>query len=167
MPSSHREKAGKKLKGKVRLADESDIEQIAKVVNVTNKALYKDIIPPEKLRDPFITLEKLTKDFQKWHFFVYENKRRVIGTAALEESDSETGNVYRLYVLPKFQRQGVGSALMQEVEHKAKELGLKRLKLRVYLKAHWAVSFYQKIGYSKAGEIDYQWGRDCIFQKNL
>ena len=56
---------------------------------------------------------------------------------------------------------------MQRVKHKAKELGLKRLRLRVMIKAHWAISFYQEIGYSKVDEIDYQWGKDHVLQKNL
>ena len=154
------------LKGRVRLADESDIDQIAHVINTTNKALYRNVIPPENFRDPFITREQLAVDFRRWHFFVYENGR-IIGTVALEKSDPRTGTVYRLYVLPEFQRRRIGSALMQEVEHKAKELGLKRLTLRVMAKAQWAISFYQKIGYSRVGEIDYRWGRDQVLQKNL
>jgi len=155
------------LKGRVRRANEGDIDQIVNVVNTTNKALYRDIIPPDHFIEPFITREQMARDFRRWRFFVYKVKEGIIGTAALEQSDSETGNVYRLYVLPKFQRRGVATALMRKVECKAKELGLKRLRLRVMVKAHWAISFYQKIGYSKAGEIDYQWGRDHVLQKNL
>jgi len=155
------------LKSRVRRANESDIDQIVNVINTTNKALYKGVIPSENFRDPFITRRQLADDFRTWHFFVYENEQRIIGTVALEESNSKTGTVYRLYVLPQFQRRGVASALMRKVEHKAKELGLKRLRLRVMVKAHWAISFYRKMGYSKVGEIDYQWGRDHVLQKNL
>jgi len=155
------------LRGKVRLANESDIDQIVKVVNTVNKAFYRDVIPPEHFRDPFVTREQLAADFRKWHFFVYEGKEAIIGTVALERSSSKTGTVYRLYVLPQFQRLGVASALMQRVEQKAKKLGLKRLRLRVFGRAHWAISFYQKIGYSVVGEVDYHWGRDYVFQKNL
>lgn len=159
--------AGKMLKGRVRSANESDIAQIAEVINTTNRAFYRDVIPPENFRDPFVTREQLAGDFGKWHFFVYENKGRIIGTVALEKSEPKAGTVYRLYVQPEFQRQGVASALMQEVERRAKELGLRRLRLRVMVKAHWAVSFYQKIGYSGVGEIDYRGGRDHVLQKNL
>jgi len=155
------------LKWRVRLAKESDIDQIVSVVNTANKAFYRGIIPPEKFRDPFITREHLAGDFQKWHFFVCEDRERIIGTAALERSDPQTGSVYRLYVLPTFHRRGVGSALMMEVERKAKKVGLKRLRLRVMIKADWAISFYQKIGYSRVDEIDYQWGKDHVLQKNL
>jgi len=155
------------LRGGVRLARENDIDQIVSVINKTNKAFYADIIPPENFRDPFVTREQLADDLRKWSFFVYESNEGIIGTAALEKSDSKTGIVYRLYVLPEFQRRGVASALMKQVEHKARELGLKRLKLRVMAKAHWAISFYRKIGYTKVGEIDYQWGRDHVLQKNL
>jgi len=155
------------LRGRVRSANERDIDQVIRVINTTNKALYRDVIPTEKFRDPFVTREQLAEDFRRWRFFVYESKTGIVGTVALEKSDPETGTVYRLYVLPEFQRQGVGSALMRKVEQEAERLGLKRLRLRVMIKAQWAISFYQKIGYSKVGEIDYQWGRDHVLQKNL
>jgi len=155
------------LKGKVRLACRSDTDHILNVINTTNNAFYRDVIPQEKFMDPFITRERLTADLQKWHFYVYEINERIIGTVALEKPSSEKGTVYRLYVLPEYQRRGVARTLMEEVERKAKQLGLKHLTLRVHFKAHWAVSFYQKIGYCKVGEIDYQRGRDHVLQKTF
>lgn len=155
------------MRGRVRLASERDIDPIVRVINTTNEALYRDIIPPQYFRDPFVAREQLAGDLRRWRFFVFESEEGIVGTAALEKSDSKTGTVYRLYVLPEFQRRGVASALMQRVEREAKRLGLKRLRMRVYVKAHWAISFYQKIGYSRVDEIDYRWGRDHVLQKNL
>jgi len=155
------------LSARVRLAEESDVDRILSVINTTNRALYMDIIPPEHFRDPFVTREQLTSDLRRWLFFVYETRGNIIGTAALERSNSKAGTVYRLYVLPEFQRRGVATALMRKLEYKAKGVGLKRLRLRVMVEARWAVAFYQKIGYSKVGEIDYGWGRDHVLQKNL
>lgn len=77
---------------------------------------------------------------------------RIVGVAALEVLATCLGPVgvaTRVYVLPEFQRKGIGTALMSEIERMAKEHGAKEIHIWTDPKATWAVSFYKKLGYQE------------------
>jgi len=57
--------------------------------------------------------------------------------------------------------------LVRYVERKAKEIGLKRLRLLTVGQADWAVSFYEKLGYAPADRVERPWGFDVFTEKEL
>jgi len=134
----------------IRQAMTKDLEEILAVINTTNRLFYKAIIPPEKFKDPFMGYEELKEEFARKDFYVYELKDRIVGVAALEVSTSyftKVGIVWRMYVLPDFQRRGIGTALVQEIERRARKQGIHEILLWTDPKASWAISFYKKLGY--------------------
>lgn len=57
--------------------------------------------------------------------------------------------------------------MVRYVERKAKEIGLKRLRLLTVGQADWAVSFYEKLGYAPADRVERPWGFDVFTEKEL
>jgi GNAT superfamily N-acetyltransferase len=64
-----------------------------------------------------------------------------------------------LYIAPTFQRRGAGHALLDRVQALAVERGFGGIWLSVWEEAHWAVSFYEKRGFSAFAKHRFTVGR--------
>ena len=127
-----------------------DLGEILEVINTTNRLLYKAIVPPERFVDPFMSHKELEQEFEQKDFYVCELEGRIVGVAAFETSVARfgpVGIVTRVYVLPQFQRRGIGTALISEIESTAQEQGIREILIWTDPKARWAISFYRKLGY--------------------
>ena len=145
----------------------SHLKQILDVINKSNKEAYKKIIPKEHFKDPVLSLDRLLEDFDKMDFYVYLYGGKVVGVAALHVLEEDVGRIRWVYVLPEFQRRGIGTALVTYVENQAEKLGLKKLWLLVVGKAYWATNFYEKLGYRITKRIERPWGYDLIMEKRI
>jgi GNAT superfamily N-acetyltransferase len=85
--------------------------------------------------------------FIKWHGAKQEQVRTAI---------KDCPHLEDLYVLDRFQHQGIGTAIMQNVEEKAKVQGFRIIGLAVGLTNSSARTFYEKLGYKRAA-IDPYW----------
>jgi len=148
-------------------ARSNDAEEILSLINKTNREAYKNIIPKEHLKMPVLSLKELLEVFEKMTFYVYKSADRIVGVAALQIESEETGKLNWVYVLPKHQRKGIGTTLIIHLERKAREIGLKRMRLRTIGKADQAVNFYKKLGYRSAVKIEVPWGFDVFMEKEL
>jgi ribosomal protein S18 acetylase RimI-like enzyme len=99
-------------------------------------------------------------------FYVYEKKRCIIGTSALR-IENDVAEIHWIYVLPEYQRKGIGSALTRYLEDVASRIGIKQLRLVTFEKAFWAVKFYEKHGYVQIGKIERRWGHEVMMIKEL
>ena len=144
-----------------------DAEEILSVINTSNRESYKKIMPKEHFREPVLSLEKLLEDFESMIFYVHRSQGTIAGVAALETESEETGRIHWVYILPEYQRQGIGTALVTHLERKAIEMGLRRLRLLTVEKARWAVNFYKRLGYHLAEKIERPWGFDVFMTKEL
>ncbi len=134
----------------IRRAAKGDLSEVLAVINTTNRLFYKEIVPPERFKDPFLSDEELCREFERKDFYVVELEGRIVGVAALETSATRlglVGVVTRMYVLPQVQRRGIGRALISRIEGAARERGLGEILIWTDPKAQWAVSFYKKLGY--------------------
>jgi ribosomal protein S18 acetylase RimI-like enzyme len=80
------------------------------------------------------------------HVLVAEVGGRVIGSI-MGTFDGWRGNIYRLAVHPDYQRQGVASALVVEVEKRLTRQGAKRITALVEKDHSWAMTFWEAVGY--------------------
>jgi GNAT superfamily N-acetyltransferase len=133
----------------IRLVKRDDLEATLSVINETNRVSYKAIIPPERFKDPFMSLDELAGEVERMDFFLCEEDDQAIGVGALEDRGSGIDVVFRLYVLPAFQRSGVGSALLSHIERHTRGLGISEILVWTDSKAVWAVSFYKRQGYAE------------------
>lgn len=93
---------------------------------------------PEELR------KKLRRDPDL--FLVAEEDGRLIGTV-LGGYDGRRGLVYHLSVDERFRRQGLGQALMEELEQRMRDKGCLKAYLLVTRRNRGAVEFYEQIGW--------------------
>lgn len=81
------------------------------------------------------------------------------------------GEVKRIYVLRRFQRDGLGARLLEEVVRQARADRLSRLLLGVKADNLQAVTFYLKCGFAQAGSRKFQvganWYDDLILARPL
>jgi len=145
----------------IRLVKGDDLKATLSVINKTNKASYKAIIPPERFKDPFMSLDELDGEAERMDFFLCEEDGQAIGVGALEDRGVDIGVIYRLYVLPAFQRSGIGSALLSHIERRARGLGISEILVWTDSKAVWAVSFYKRQGYAEV-EVTTRYGDPII-----
>ena len=101
-------------------------------------------------------------------FVVAERDGRVVGFAELRPSGGYfeamragpwTGEVSAVYVHPDAAGGGVGSALLAELERRARERGLATLGLQASLNA---VPFYEACGYERVSEVTHEFGDDGV-----
>lgn len=62
-----------------------------------------------------------------------------------------SGEILAIAVLPKYQRKGIGSALLNHIERIARQLGLNRLSLHTAKENNLAHLFFQKAGFKVIG----------------
>jgi N-acetylglutamate synthase-like GNAT family acetyltransferase len=92
---------------------------------------------------------------------VAERDGELVGVALL----TQAGKLSLCYVLPEAQHSGVGTALLQGAEAKAREWGIGTLTLKSTIGAR---EFYARHGYSNAGKDRTCYGLDCeLFWKKL
>jgi len=68
--------------------------------------------------------------------------------------------IKRVYILHRFQGQGIGARLMREAQAHALANGFTRLLLGVYSGNAAAIGFYEKLGYRKIGRRSFKVGEN-------
>ena len=77
---------------------------------------------------------------------VAEEEGSIVGTV-IGGFDGWRGNIYRLAVHPKHQRQGIARRLVSDLEARFVEMGAKRVTALVERDHSWATGFWDAVGY--------------------
>ena len=112
--------------------------------------------------------EKLKKEFSAYlesaiiadtpHILVAKNEERIIGFITFELSSADYfdaaikkyGSVIELFVHKDYRREGIGKALMDEVENYFREQGISHIELQCSSYNNIALDFYHKSGYKNS-----------------
>jgi GNAT superfamily N-acetyltransferase len=130
------------LTGSIRTCAEADFDQIYKIVNSAAKA-YEGVIPADRYHEPYMPVEELRSEMGRMTFFGWEEAEGLVGVMGLEPVKG-VSLVRHAYVLPEYQKHGIGSRLLQ----RAKEIFTgERLLVGTWADAHWAVDFYKRHGF--------------------
>ncbi len=104
--------------------------------------------------------EHYVESIRNNEFYVAEEDGAVIGFGALNQKQ---GEIEALYVSPEVAGRGVGKAILQELEGRAKDLGIKSLRMDASLNA---VPFYESAGYEQQREMKHRLASgveiDCV-----
>lgn len=131
------------------------VSDIHELVHTTIKDIYTKYYSDEAVKF-FLELhskENISKDISTGKVYVVTLKNDVIGTGTLEGN-----HIKRVFVLPQFQRQGIGTLIMDFVETEI-------------IKSHGAVwleaslpagKFYHNRGYITKGYEEYQLENDKV-----
>lgn len=90
-------------------------------------------------------------------FLVAELDGQIVGTV-LGGFDGRRGIMYHLAVAEQYQKHGIASALVHELENRLITKGCIRMYMLVYESNQTAIDFYEKRGYSKMNVVTY--GKD-------
>lgn len=89
-------------------------------------------------------------DIENRYFVVAERDGTLEGFGQLNEAE---GEVDALYVSPKCESRGTGTALLAHLEQRARECGVSELRLRSTLNAE---GFYARAGYQRLALVRYR-----------
>ena len=140
----------------VRTASERDLERVRALLVETWHATY----------DSFYGVDKVNELTAKWHsiealrarlqrknaeFVVADNGREIagMGFAAMSETLEKTVVLHQLYVLPKYQRHGIGRDMFAELDTCFPDA--ERMRLEVEPQNLHALAFYRAHGFAEVG----------------
>ena len=152
---------------RIEKARSEDRDGILLVINKANLDAFGRIIPNEHFREPIITLEEFDECSERMTFYVHRQNEKVVAVAALGTEDQDCGRIRWVYVLPKYQKGGVGTALISHLEQLARKAGFKKTRLVTDNGAEWAIGFYTKLGYKLVKRVENPWGFDVWMEKPL
>jgi ribosomal protein S18 acetylase RimI-like enzyme len=121
----------------IREASERDAQALARVHVESWKSTYRGLIPDSYLDS--LELSARANDFRKWfkepgdRFLLAAFKPEgelagfVSGGKEREDHETGTGELYAIYLLEEYQRQGIGRKLFSSCADRLKELGYRRM----------------------------------------
>ena len=120
-----------------------DISNILYVIN--DAALkYKGIISDDCWHDPYMSEQELIIEFNNGvRMFGYGKKNKLVGVMGIQELQDIT-LIRHAYTLTNYQGKGIGKSLLKyllEINHGS------RLLVGTWLKATWAIRFYEKFDF--------------------
>ena len=108
--------------------------------------LWKTVFPNAPSRnDPRKDIQTKSK-IQPDLFLVALAGNQLVGTA-MAGYDGHRGWIYYLAVAPDYQRQGIGTDIMEKVEESLAQMGCPKLNLQIRADNNEVQAFYESLGY--------------------
>ncbi len=95
-------------------------------------------------------IDELSEEMQKMSFFGWQDEKQLVGVMGFQRVRDVT-LIRHAYVLTAWQRQGIGSQL---VNYLRKLSETRRLLVGTWADARWAIAFYQKHGFHLLADKD-------------
>jgi N-acetylglutamate synthase-like GNAT family acetyltransferase len=131
----------------IRACKESDFDSIFEIINDAARA-YKGIIPQDRWHEPYMSRAELRAQIDDGIvFWGLERDGRLLGVMGIQDK-GEVTLIRHAYVASGAQNQGIGKELLQHLQRMTEEPIL----IGTWANASWAVSFYQKNGYTLVSE---------------
>ena len=127
----------------IRICQLRDIDRIRFIINEAAK-VYKGIIPVGCYHQPYMAMDELEQEMKRMTFFGQEVNRELVGIMGFQPIKDVT-LIRHAYVLPQWQKQGIGNRLLN---HLKDLVTTSYLMVGTWADAHWAITFYQKQGFS-------------------
>jgi N-acetylglutamate synthase-like GNAT family acetyltransferase len=131
----------------IRECTESDFNRIFEIINDAAQA-YKGIIPNDRWHDPYMPFEELRKEIENGVvFWGLEHDGQLLGIMGIQDK-GEVTLIRHAYVRTQAQKLGIGTKLLHYLE----SLTEKPILIGTWAAASWAISFYEKNGYTLLSE---------------
>lgn len=133
----------------IRQCQPVDAQRMHFIINEAAKA-YEGVIPPDCYHQPYMPMEELEREMKRMTFFAWEARGELVGVMGFQPIEDVT-LIRHAYVLPRWQRQGIGRKLLN---HLNELVDTSSLLVGTWADAHWAISFYRKHGFVLLPEKD-------------
>jgi GNAT superfamily N-acetyltransferase len=133
----------------IRRCTESDLQTIFEIINDAAVA-YKGVIPEDRWNEPYMPEEEVRHEIEDgvvfWGFDKEDDLEAVMGI----QDKGDVVLIRHAYVRTRSRRQGIGENLLLHLE----SLTEKPILIGTWKAASWAISFYEKNGYTLVLEED-------------
>jgi GNAT superfamily N-acetyltransferase len=126
----------------IRTCQPSDNKKIYHIINEAARA-YEGVIPADRYHQPYMSMDELKREMERMTFFGWEVDGELIGVMGFEPV-KDVSLIRHAYVLPEWQKKGIGSKLLN---HLKTLVTTSRLLVGTWADAYWAITFYQKYGF--------------------
>ncbi len=109
---------------------------------------YKGVIPEDCWNEPYMSSEELRVEIEDGVvFWGLEQDGQLLGIMGIQDKDDLT-LIRHAYVRTQAQKLGIGTTLLQHLEN----ITEKPILIGTWAAASWAISFYEKNGYTVVSE---------------
>ena len=126
----------------IRQCRADDAKSIYSIINEAAKA-YDGSIPADCYHHPYMPMEELKEEMRRVNFFGWEENDELVGIMGLEPV-KDTTLIRHAYVLPQWQKQGIGKKLLNHLNNL---VTTPRILVGTWADAQWAIAFYRKHGF--------------------
>jgi len=126
----------------IRQCQPRDINRIYFIINEAAKA-YEDVIPTDRYHQPYMPMDELEQEMKRMTFFGWEVNGELVGVMGFEPV-KDVALIRHAYVLPQWQKQGIGSKLLN---HLKGMVTIYRLLVGTWADPTWAIDFYERRGF--------------------
>lgn len=131
----------------IRLCTQSDFDTIYEIINDAAQA-YRGVIPADRWHEPYMSKDALAREIGDgvvfWGDASDDNLRGVMGI----QDKKEVTLIRHAYVRTKLRKQGIGTRLLNHLAARTN----KPILIGTWKDAAWAISFYEKNGYTRVSE---------------
>ena len=111
-----------------------------------------------------LTPDKLAEEFGRDNFYVAYDDDKLVGSVVISDKDSynlfagkkdndtSVGYLYKMAVLPEFQKRGYADAMLKEAVRLSKQEGVKEIRIEVGEHQPKLVNLYERNGFQRVGE---------------
>jgi len=119
-----------------------DSERIYSIINEAARA-YAGVIPADCYQQPYMPRDELKQEMGRMTFFGWEVDGELVAAMGFQRVKDVT-LIRHAYVLPQWQKRGIGSKLLDYLKVLTTT---RRLLVGTWADASWAIAFYQKHGF--------------------
>lgn len=135
------------IAGVIRRCSEQESTEILEIINAAAEA-YRGHVPEDRLGDPYMPGEELAAEIADGvEFYGVETEGRLVAVMGIQDR-GDVALIRHAYTHPAAQRRGHGSALLSHLL----EGWEKPVLVGTWEAARWAIRFYEKHGFTLAGE---------------
>ncbi len=127
----------------IRECKDSEFNTISEIINDAAQA-YRGVIPQDCWHEPYMSLAELRAQIEDGIvFWGLERDDQLLGVMGIQDKGDVT-LIRHAYVLSRAQKREIGEKLLQHLQNMTE----KPILVGTWAAASWAVSFYQKNGYT-------------------
>jgi N-acetylglutamate synthase-like GNAT family acetyltransferase len=127
----------------IRECKDSEFNTISEIINDAAQA-YRGVIPQDCWHEPYMSLAELRAQIEDGIvFWGLERDGQLLGVMGIQDKGDVT-LIRHAYVLSRAQKRGIGEKLLQHLQNMTE----KPILIGTWAAASWAISFYQKNGYT-------------------